>query len=48
MKKKLLLRNSVLAFGSTGNIAKEYEQNGYEVKMHMAEAAKSHHTNCQI
>lgn len=34
---KLLLINSVIAFGSTGNIvlnlAKEYEQNGYEVKI---------------
>lgn len=35
--KKLLLINSVLGYGSTGrivlNIAKEYEQNGYEVKI---------------
>ena len=34
---KLLLINSVLGFGSTGRIvldtAKEYEQNGYEVKI---------------
>lgn len=37
MSKRVLLINSVLGFGSTGNIvlnlAKEYEQNGYEVKV---------------
>ena len=37
MKQKLLLINSVLCFGSTGNIvadiAGEYEQKGYEVKI---------------
>lgn len=37
MSKRLLLTNSVLGFGSTGRIvldlAKEYEKNGYEVKI---------------
>ena len=37
MSKRVLLINSVLGFGSTGNIvlnlAKEYEQNGYEAKV---------------
>ncbi len=37
MRKKLLLINSVLGFGSTGrivlNTAREYEKNGYEVKI---------------
>lgn len=37
MKRKRLLINSVLGFGSTGNIvlnlAKEYEQNGYQAKV---------------
>ncbi len=36
MSKRLLIINSVLGFGSTGNIvlniAREYQQNGYEVK----------------
>lgn len=39
-----LLLNSVLAFGSTGNIvlniAKEYEQNGYEVKIAYGRSSK--------
>ena len=42
---KLLLINSVLAFGSTGrivlDIAKEYEQNGYEVKIAYGQARKT-------
>lgn len=37
MSKRILLINSVLGFGSTGNIvlnlAKEYEQNGYQAKV---------------
>ena len=41
---KLLLINSVLGFGSTGrivlDIAKEYEQNGYEVKIAYGQARK--------
>ncbi len=41
---KLLLVNSVLGFGSTGrivlDIAKEYEQNGYEVKIAYGQARK--------
>ncbi|WP_155243609.1 hypothetical protein [Butyrivibrio fibrisolvens] len=36
MSRRLLIINSVLGFGSTGNIvlniAREYQQNGYEVK----------------
>ena len=41
---KLLLINSVLGFGSTGrivlDIAKEYEQNGYEVKIAYGQARR--------
>ena len=42
---KLLLINSVLGFGSTGRIvldtAKEYEQNGYEVKIAYGQSRKT-------
>ena len=41
---KLLFVNSVLGFGSTGcivlDIAKEYEQNGYEIKIAYGQARK--------